>query len=107
MNMYYNTLIKPILTEKMAILQERENKYAFFVPKNCNKNTIKHAVQSKFDVKVIKVSTMNQLGKKKQMTVKSGGKTIRTSGTRSSFKKAIVTLQEGDTINLVGGEAAV
>ncbi len=103
--MHYNTLIKPILTEKMAILQERENKYAFFVPKGCNKNTIKNAVQLRFDVKVVKVSTMNQLGKKKQMTVKSGGKTIRTSGTRSSYKKAIVTLQEGDRIDLVGGDS--
>ena len=105
--MYFKTLIKPILTEKMAILQERENKYAFFVPKNCNKNTIKHAVQSKFDVKVIKVSTMNQIGKQRQMTVKSGGRTIRTSGTRSSFKKAIVTLHKEDIINLTGGEATV
>ena len=105
--MYFRTLIKPILTEKMAILQERENKYAFFVPKDCNKNTIKKAVELKFDVKVIKVSTINQLGKQKQMTVKSGGKTIRTSGTRSSFKKAIVTLSEGDKIDLVGGEATV
>ena len=105
--MYFKTLIKPILTEKMAILQERENKYAFFVPKDCNKNTIKRAVELKFDVKVIKVSTMNQLGKQKQMTVKSGGRTIRTSGVRSSFKKAIVTLREGDSIDLVGGEATV
>ena len=92
------------MTEKMAILQERENKYAFYVSKNCNKNTIKKAIESKFDVKVIKVSTMNQSGKKKQMTVKSGGRTIRTSGTRSSFKKAIVTLHEGDRIDLIGGE---
>ena len=104
--MYFKTLVKPILTEKMAILQERENKYAFFVPKDCNKNTIKNAVQLRFGVKVIKVSTMNQLGKKKQMTVKSGGRTIRTSGTRSSFKKAIVTLHEEDRIDLVGGEVA-
>ena len=63
MSMYFKTLIKPILTEKMAILQERENKYAFLVPKDCNKNTVKKAVELKFDVKVIKVSTMNQLGK--------------------------------------------
>ena len=105
--MYYKTLISPILTEKMAILQERENKYAFFVPKDCNKNTIKNAVQLRFGVKVIKVSTMNQLGKQKQMTVKSGGRTIRTSGTRSSYKKAIVTLQKGDNIDLVGGDATV
>ena len=105
--MYYKTLIKPILTEKMAILQERENKYAFFVPKDCNKNSIKNAVQLRFGVKVVKVSTMNQLGKQKQMTVKSGGRTIRTSGTRSSYKKAIVTLQKGDNIDLVGGDSTV
>ena len=105
--MYFKTLIKPILTEKMAILQERENKYAFLVPKNCNKNTIKKAVELKFDVKVIKVSTLNQIGKQKQMTIKSGGKTIRTSGRRSSFKKAIVTLNEEDRIDLVGGETTV
>ena len=105
--MYFKTLIKPILTEKMAILQERENKYAFLVPKNCNKNTIKKAVELKFDVKVIKVSTLNQIGKQKQMTIKSGGKTIRTSGNRSSFRKAIVTLNEEDRIDLVGGETTV
>jgi ribosomal protein L23 len=50
---------------------------------------------------------MNQLGKQKQMTVKSGGRTIRTSGTRPSFKKAIVTLKGNDRIDLVGGEASV
>ena len=44
----------------MAILQERSNKYAFIVPKGCNKHMIKNAVESKFGVKVIKVSTMNQ-----------------------------------------------
>ena len=105
--MYLKTLIKPVLTEKMAILQERENKYAFIVPKDSNKNTIKNAVEQKFDVKVVKVSTMNQSGKHKQMTVKSGGRTIRTSGKRSSFKKAIVTLHENDRIDLVSGEVPV
>tara|TARA_B100000886_G_C20179672_1_gene389588 strand:- start:94 stop:411 length:318 start_codon:yes stop_codon:yes gene_type:complete len=105
--MNFKILIKPILTEKMAILQERENKYAFLVPKDSNKNTIKKAVESKFDVKVVKVSTLNQVGKQKQMTIKSGGKTIRTSGNRSSFKKAIVTLNEKDRIDLIGGETTV
>ena len=82
----YDSLFKELI--------DLENKYAFLVPKDCNKNTIKKAVELKFDVKVIKVSTLNQIGKQKQMTIKSGGKTIRTSGTRSSFKKAIVTLNE-------------
>tara|TARA_Y100001980_G_C14406010_1_gene200942 strand:- start:9 stop:326 length:318 start_codon:yes stop_codon:yes gene_type:complete len=105
--MYFRTLIKPILTEKMAVLQERENKYAFLVPRKCNKNTIKKAVELKFDVKVVKVSTINQSGKQKQMTVKSGGKTIRTSGVRSSFKKAIVTLHSDDKIDLIGADGSV
>ncbi len=105
--MFFETLIKPILTEKMAILQERENKYAFLVPKKCNKNTVKKAVELKFDVRVIKIATINQSGKQKQMTIKSGGKTIRTSGFRSSYKKAVVTLHKDDTIDLVGGEASV
>ena len=104
MNMYYKILLKPILTEKMAILQERNNKYAFLVPKDCNKNIIKQAVEQKFDVRVTKVSTINQLGKQKQLTVKSGGRTIRTSGYRPSFKKAIVTLHKDDNIDFIGGE---
>ena len=64
-------------------------------------------MELKFGVKVVKVSTMNQSGKQKQMTVKSGGRTIRTSGMRSSFKKAIVTLQNDDKIDLVGGDSSV
>ncbi len=101
--MYSKILIKPVLTEKMAILEERENKYAFFVSPGANKIEIKNAVESKFDVKVLKVSTINQIGKQKQMTVRSGGRTIRTSGMRSGYKKAIVTLESGQTIDMVGG----
>ena len=47
---------------------------------------------------------MNRLGKAKQMTVRSGGKTIRTNGHRSNWKKAIITLKEGSTIDLIRGE---
>ena len=61
--------------------------------------------QEKFDVKVLKVATLNTSGKVKQMTVKSGGKTIRTSGKRSDYKKAIVTLHRDSTIDFVRGEA--
>ena len=95
---------KPILTEKMAILQERFNKYAFLVSTNSNKRQIKKSIESEFFVEVLKISTMNCSGKKKQMTVKSGGKTIRTSGKRSDWKKAIVTLKSGNTIDFVQGE---
>tara|TARA_B100000945_G_scaffold11776_1_gene9236 strand:- start:5318 stop:5635 length:318 start_codon:yes stop_codon:yes gene_type:complete len=102
--MYQKIIIKPILTEKMAILEERENKYAFIVNSDSNKKDIKSAIEEKFNVDVLKVSTMNRIGKTKQMTVKSGGRTIRTSGKRSSWKKAIITLKSGSKIDLMRGE---
>ena len=104
--MYSKIIIKPVLTEKMAILEERENKFAFLVSTDANKTEIKKAVESKFDVKVLKVATMNQLGKHKQMTVRSGGRTIRTTGKRSDYKKAVITLESGSTIDLLRGETA-
>ncbi|MBT5363570.1 MAG: 50S ribosomal protein L23 [Candidatus Marinimicrobia bacterium] len=103
--MYSKIIVKPILTEKMAILEERQNKFAFLVSSDSNKTEIKKAIEAKFDVKVTKVATMNQIGKEKQMTVRSGGRTIRTSGKRADFKKAIITLQSGSTIDLMRGEA--
>ena len=57
-----------------------------------------------FDVSVNKVSRSNRSGKKKNMTVRSGGRTIRTNGRRSNWKKAIVTLKEGDVIDLLDSE---
>ena len=100
--MYQDLLIQPVLTEKMAIMQERENKYAFIVKKSANKNQIKEAVEKKFDVIVLKVATMNIDGKLKQMTTRSNGRTIRTQGRRSSYKKTIITLKDGYTIDFVG-----
>ena len=102
--MYQQLIIKPVLTEKMAIMQERENKYAFIVEKSANKVQIKDAIEKKFDVVVSKVATMNVDGKLKQMTTKSNGRTIRTQGRRSSYKKTIITLQDGYSIDFVSGE---
>ena len=102
--MYQKILIQPVLTEKMAIMQERENKYAFIVKKGVNKNQIKEAIEKKFDVIVTKVATMNIDGKLKQMTTRSNGRTIRTQGKRSSYKKTIITLKDGYTIDFLGGE---
>ena len=99
-------LFRPILTEKMNQLEDSQNMYAFQVDPNANKIDIKDAVEKKFDVKVTKVRTMNFFGKSKQMTVRSGGRAIKTSGRRSNWKKAVVTLDEGFSIDLygVGGE---
>ena len=101
--MYQKLLIQPLLTEKMAVMQERENKYAFIVEKGVNKNQIKEAIEKKFDVIVSKVATMNIDGKLKQMTTRSNGRTIRTQGKRSSYKKTIITLKDGYTIDFIGG----
>ena len=94
-------LIRPILSEKMNKLEvkERNKSYAFKVNVNANKIEIKNAVENKFDVKVMKVRTMNFFGKSKHMTVKSGGRAIRTSGKKSNWKKAIVSLMDGESID--------
>ena len=98
-------IIRPIFTEKMSRLED-ERKYCFQVQLGANKVDIKKAVESMFDVKVQKVSTMNRIGKEKNMTVRSGGRTIRTQGKRASWKKAIVTLVDGYEIDLLRGEVA-
>ena len=59
----------------------------------------------RLNVKIKKVATMNFKGKNKNMTIKSNGHVLRTRGNRSSWKKAIVTLEEGFSIDLLGGEA--
>ena len=104
--MYSEIIIKPLLTEKMAVMEERENKYAFLVSINSNKTVIKKAIEAKFDVKVAKVATIRQIGKNKQMTVRSGGRTIRTTGKRSDYKKAIITLEPNYTIDIMRGEVS-
>ena len=73
--------------------------------RQCNKLEIKGAIEEKFNVKIKKVATMNFKGKNKNMTIKSNGHVLRTKGNRSSWKKAIVTLEEGFSIDLLGGEA--
>ena len=88
-------LIRPILTEKLSELQEKENKYGFVVDKGANKIDIKRAVEKKFEVKVTKVTTMNMNGKLKRMG--------RFEGKRADWKKAIVTLAENDKIDFIEG----
>ena len=100
---YNKILIRPIFTEKMSRLEE-ERKYSFQVMVGTNKLEVKKAVEMMFDVSVKKVSTSNRSGKKKNMTVRSGGRTIRTNGRRSNWKKAIVTLKDGDVFDLLDSE---
>jgi len=85
-------LIRPIVTEKTADLGEESNKYAFEVAIASNKHEIRQAVEKFFGVKVLSVRTMVVHGKPKRMG--------RFEGHRPDWKKAIVTLQADDTIDL-------
>ena len=100
-----SVIIRPILSEKGTLLSETQNKYVFRVEKKSNKLEIKYAIENKFKVKIKKVATLNMKGKKKNVTIRSNGNVLRTNGYRPSWKKAIVTLQDGYSIDMLGGEA--
>ena len=106
MSIKSSIIIRPILSEKGAMLSETQRKYVFQVEKASNKLEIKKAVENKFNVKVDKVATMNFKGKLKNTTVKSNGRVLRTSGFRTSWKKAIITLTEGFTIDLLNADVS-
>ena len=104
MSVKSSIILRPILSEKGTMLGEALNKYVFQVEKQCNKLEIKEAIEEKFKVKIKKVSTMNIKGKNKNVSIKSNGHILRTRGNQSSWKKAIVTLEEGSSIDMLGGE---
>lgn len=87
-------IIKPVVTEKSVDLMQ-DNKYCFKVAKDANKIEIKKAIEEIFKVKVIDVNTVNVKGKLKRMG--------RTQGYTAAWKKAVVTLREGDTIEVFEG----
>ena len=104
MKTFADIIIRPILTEKGNLLTETQNKYVFQVNKDANKVEIKNSIENRFGVKVKKVSTINCRGKNKNMSVRSGGRVIRTNGNRASWKKAIITLLEDQKIDLIDGD---
>ena len=87
-------IIKPVVTEKSVDLMQ-ENKYCFKVAKDANKIEIKNAIEEIFKVTVVTVNTVNVHGKMKRMG--------RTQGMTASWKKAVVTLREGDSIEVFEG----
>ncbi|MDX3851231.1 MULTISPECIES: 50S ribosomal protein L23 [Streptomyces] len=90
-------LVKPVVSEKSYALLD-ENKYTFIVAPTANKTQIKQAVEAVFSVKVAGVNTINRQGKRKR---------TRTGfGKRANTKRAIVTLAEGDRIDIFGGPAS-
>lgn len=89
-------LIKPLITEKMTAVTEKfPNRYGFIVNKAATKSQIRHAVEEMYDVTVTSVNTMVYLGKRKTRFTRTGIQ----SGRKNNFKKAIVTLDEGQTID--------
>ena len=104
MKNYSDIIIRPLLTEKNNLLSESLNKYVFQVAINANKIEIKKSIEGRFNVKVKKVATINCKGKNKNMSVRSNGRVIRTNGSRSNWKKAIITLFGEDKIDLINGD---
>lgn len=88
-------LIKPILTEKMTAQGEKLNRYGFIVDPRANKYQIRAAVEQMYDVKVADVNTIKYMGKARSKYTKQG----LAKGRTNNFKKAIVTLKDGDKID--------
>ena len=88
----YDVLIRPYLTEKMTTLREKANQVAFIVRADANRIEVKRAVETALKVRVERVNIMNIQGKTKRMG--------RFAGKRADWKKAIVTLKEGEKLEL-------
>jgi len=91
-------LIKPVVTEKMSAISEKTGKYGFVVAVDANKIEIAKAIKEKFNVDVECINTTRYEGKKKTQFTKKG----RFSGRRPQYKKALITLKKGQTIDLFG-----
>ncbi len=85
-------IFQPVVSEKSYDLVSDNNSYTFIVDRRSNKTEIKQAIQQIFDVKVVSVNTMNRQGKKKR--------TGWTIGKRKDTKRAVVTLADGDSIDV-------
>jgi large subunit ribosomal protein L23 len=91
----HETVVRPLITEKTSAAYQDRGEYAFEVHPDASKPQIRQAIEELFGVKVTGVWTSNQRGKEKRMG--------RTSGRRPNWKKAIVKLREGDTIEIFEG----
>lgn len=98
MNSAYSVIIRPVISERSFDLME-QGKYTFEVAKSAPKEEIAAAIEKIFGVHVVKVNTMNVSGKKKRVR-------YQTPGTTRSWKKAIVTLAAGDSIEIYGNQSA-
>ena len=94
-----NIIIRPLVTEKMTDSTERLNHYGFVVDRRANKIQIKEALGALYGVTVEKIRTMNYAGKSSTRQTKTG----LVKGKKNDFKKAIVELSEGDSIDIFAG----
>ena len=92
----FEIIKRPLDTEKVDKLRDRENKFAFEVALHSNKTEIKQAVEAIFKVKVLAVHTAISRGKMRRIG--------KNSGMRPNWKKAIVTLKDGDAISIFEGK---
>lgn len=94
-----SVLIRPLVTEKMTgITEKNSNKFGFMVSVDSNKIEIAKAIKEKFNVDVVSVNTVRHPGKSKTQFTKKG----RFTGKTPKYKKAIITLKDGQTIDIFG-----
>jgi large subunit ribosomal protein L23 len=91
----YNTIVRPIVTEQSSAAYQEKGEYTFEVAPDANKQSIKQAIEKLFGVKVTGVWTLNVRGKTRRVGT--------STGRRPHWKKAIVTLRQGDTISIFEG----
>jgi large subunit ribosomal protein L23 len=88
-------LLRPLVTEKMSAISDKQGKYGFIVNRDANKIEIKQAVEKSYGVTVVKVNTINVDGKRKFRYTAKG----IIEGRSQSYKKALIKLQAGETID--------
>lgn len=91
-------ILKPVITEKSQGLSTTANKFTFVVAKTATKNQIRAAVEDMFDVKVAGINTLRMPAKLKKRFTKRG----LQHGRRNAYKKAVITLNEGESIDFYG-----
>lgn len=91
----HRVLLSPLITEKSNLQKEMMNQLVFEVDRRSNKIEIRQAVEQAFNVRVMKVRTVNMMGKKKRLG--------RFAGRRPNWKKAVVTLAPGDRVDFFEG----
>lgn len=92
-----SVIVKPLITEKMSKLEEKLGRYGFIVADSANKIQIQKAIEETYGVSVLSVNTMRYSGKTRR-----NRKTWQVDGRTPSYKKAIVTLAQGEVIDIYG-----